>query len=235
MDIRMVRGACPHDCPDTCGMVMEVSGNKVLSIQGDPDHPITRGWLCAKVRPYLDHVYHPDRLLHPLRQTGPKGSGQFRPISWDEAIKEIADRWKEIIEKHGPEAILPYSYSGTLGLVQMVVSSGRFWNRLGASQLQRSICGAAAETAVEKTLGKRWSPPYHDVVHSKLVILWGHNPASTGPHFMPWLREAQRKGCILVVVDPRKTLSAQGAHLHLAPHPGSDGVLAMGLAKILVD
>ena len=229
-----IRGACPHDCPDTCGVVTTVEDGRAVDFRGDPDHPVTRGWLCAKVRPYLDHVYHPDRLLHPLARVGPKGGGQWRRISWDEALETIRSRWQAIIARHGAEAILPYSYSGTLGLVQMIVSSGRFWNRLGASTLERSICGAAAETAVEATLGKRLSAPYADVVHSKLVVLWGHNPHSTAPHFMPWLRHAQRLGCRVVVIDPRRTASAQGA-THLAVRPGTDGVLAMGLARLLVE
>jgi anaerobic selenocysteine-containing dehydrogenase len=229
-----VYGACPHDCPDTCGVITEVEDGRAVGFRGDPDNPVTRGWLCAKVRPYLDHVYHPDRLLYPLRRIGPKGSGQWQRITWPRALVEITRRWKAIIAEHGGEAILPYSYSGTLGLVQMTVSSARFWNRLGASQLQRSICGAAAEYAVEATLGSRWSPPYADVVHSKLVILWGHNPASTAPHFMPFLRQAQRAGCQVVVIDPRRTLSAAGAERHLAPLPGTDGALALGLAHVLV-
>src|SRR3954447_936474 len=172
----LVRGACPHDCPDTCGVLTEVVDGRAVSFQADPDHPVSHGWLCAKVRPYLDHVYHPGRLTHPLRRVGPKGSGQWQRVTWEGALAEIAARWKAIITESGAEAILPYSYSGTLGLVQMVVASGRFWNRLGASQLERSICGAAAETAVEATLGARWSAPYADVEHSKLVVLWGHNP-----------------------------------------------------------
>jgi anaerobic selenocysteine-containing dehydrogenase len=229
-----VRGACPHDCPDTCGVVTEVEGGRAVRFGGDPDHPVTRGWLCAKVRPYLDHVYHPGRLLHPLRRAGAKGEGRWQRISWDEALGEIGSRWKKIIAESGAEAILPYSYSGTLGLVQMGVASGRFWNRLGASRLERSICGAAAEAAVEGTLGKRWSAPYADVAHSRLVILWGHNPVSTAPHFMPFLRKAQHSGCKVVVIDPRRTLSAQGADWHLAPLPGSDGVLALGVAHLLV-
>jgi anaerobic selenocysteine-containing dehydrogenase len=230
----LVRGACPHDCPDTCAVLTEIEDGRAVGFRGDPEGPLTRGWLCAKVRPYLDHVYHPERLMHPLRRVGPKGGGRWERISWDEALAEIASRWKSIIAEDGPEAILPYSYSGTLGLVQMVVSSARLWNRLGVSQLERSICGAAAETAVESTLGKRWAPDYRDVVHSKLVILWGHNPSSTAPHFMPFLRQAQRAGCKLVVIDPRRTLSAQGADLHLAPRPGTDGALAMGIAYVLV-
>ncbi len=229
-----IRGACPHDCPDTCGVITTVEDGRAVDFRGDPDNPVTRGWLCAKVRPYLDHVYHPDRLLYPLARVGPKGGGQWRRISWDEAIETIRSRWQAIIAKFGAEAILPYSYSGTLGMVQMVVSSGRFWNRLGASTLDRAICGAAAETAVEAMIGKRCSAPYADVIHSKLVILWGHNPHSTAPHFMPWLRHAQRLGCRVVVIDPRRTPSANGA-THLALRPGTDGVLAMGLARLLVE
>jgi anaerobic selenocysteine-containing dehydrogenase len=230
----LVRGACPHDCPDTCGVVTEVRDGRAVAFRGDPDHAVTRGWLCAKVRPYLDHVYHPGRVLHPLRRSGPKGSGRWRQITWDEALGEIASRWQSIIAESGSEAILPYSYSGTLGLVQNAVTAGRFWARLGASQLWRSICGAAAERAVQATLGKRWSPPYEDVVHSRLVILWGHNPVSTAPHFLPFLRDAQRRGCRVVVIDPRRTKSAEGADWHLAPIPGSDGYLAMGIAHVLV-
>ncbi len=234
MTTLQVRGVCPHDCPDTCGIVTDVRNGVAVGFRGDAEHPVTRGWLCAKVRPYLEHVYHPDRVLHPLRRMGPKGAGQWRQITWAEAINEISGRWQEICDRDGPEAILPYSYSGTLGLVQMTVSSARLWNRLGASQLQRSICGAAAERAVEATLGLRWSPPYADVVHSKLVILWGHNPVSTAPHFMPFLRQAQRRGGRLIVIDPRRSASARGADWHLAPLPGTDGVLALAVAHVLV-
>ncbi len=154
-------------------------------------------------------------------------------MSWEEATSEIAGRWQEIISKYGAEAILPYSYSGTLGLVQMTIASARFWNRLGASQLQRTICGAAAEHAVRTTLGARWSPAYEDVLNSKLIIIWGHNPVSTAPHFMPFLRQAQRNGARLIVIDPRRTRTAKGADWHLAPLPGTDGALALGLAHII--
>jgi anaerobic selenocysteine-containing dehydrogenase len=234
MTAQLIHGACPHDCPDTCGVVTVVENGRAIDFYGDPNHPITDGWLCAKVRPYLDHVYHPERLTQPLRRVGPKGGGQWRPISWDEALAEIGERWRAIIAEHGAEAILPYSYSGTLGLVQMSVSGGRFWNRLGASRLERSICGAAAEFAVEATLGARRSQPYQDVVHSKLIILWGHNPVTTAPHFMPFLRQAQRNGAKLVVIDPRRTRSAKGADWHIAPRPGTDGALALAMGHLLV-
>jgi anaerobic selenocysteine-containing dehydrogenase len=229
-----VPGVCPHDCPDTCGVITEVREGRAVAFRGDPGHPITRGWLCAKVRPYLDHVYHPDRLLSPLRRQGPKGGGRWQAITWAEALDEIVQRWRQIIARYGAEAILPYSYSGTLGLVQMTAASARLWNRLGASQLERSICGAAAEMAVELTLGARWSPPYGEVLQSRLVIIWGHNPVTTAPHFMPFLQQARRAGCRVVVIDPRRTRTAQMADWHLAPRPGTDGVLALGLAHLLV-
>jgi anaerobic selenocysteine-containing dehydrogenase len=230
----LIPGACPHDCPDTCGLITEVENGRAVKFYGDPDHPITQGWLCAKVRPYLDHVYHPDRLHYPLRRVGPKGGGHWERISWDQALAEIAARWQAIIREYGPEAILPYSYSGTLGVVQMIVASARLWNRMGASQLERSICSAAATVAVEATLGARWSPPYEDVLNSRLVIIWGHNPVSTAPHFMPYLKDAQRRGCQVIVIDPRRTRTARGADRHLAPLPGTDGPLALGLAHVIV-
>ena len=234
-DTALVRGACPHDCPDTCGTLVEVVDGRAVGFRGDPDHPITDGWLCGKVRPYLEHVYHPDRLTTPLRRVGPKGAGQFAPISWDEAIGEIGDRWRGIIAEYGAEAILPYSYSGTLGLVQMAVSNGRFWNRLGASQLERAICGDAAQYAVERTLGARWAVPYADTAHSQAIFIWGHNPASTAPHFMPYLKDAQRRGCVVVVIDPKRTRTARTADWHVAPRPGTDGALALGLAHVIVN
>ncbi len=237
-DTATVRGACPHDCPDTCGFITEVVSEdgqrKAVAFYADPDHPVTDGWLCGKVRPYLEHVYHPDRLQYPLRRVGPKGSGQWARISWDEALAEIGDRWRRIIAERGAEAILPYSYSGTLGLVNMSVSSGRFWNRLGASQLDRAICGAAAEYAVEATLGARWAVPYADAAQAQLIIVWGHNPASTAPHFMPHLKAAQRNGGVVVVIDPRRTRTARTADWHIAPRPGTDGALALGLAHALI-
>lgn len=228
-----IRGACPHDCPDGCATLTEVRDGRAVRFGGDPDHPITQGWLCAKVRPYLERVYDPNRLLHPLRRVGPKGSGEWTRVSWAEAIAEIVDRWRAIIAEHGAAAILPYSYSGTLGLVEMAVASQRFWRRLGASDLERTICDAAATAAINATYGAGRAPDPRDVLDSKLILIWGHNPASTGPHFMPLLREAQRNGARVVVIDPRRTLTARSADLHIAPIPATDAALALGMMHVI--
>ncbi len=230
---RTVRGACPHDCPDTCATVATVRDGRVVGFAAEPAHPYTNGWLCAKVRPYLELVYHPDRLRYPLRHVGPKGAGSWQRIGWDEAIAEIAAHWRDIIATDGAAAILPYSYSGTLGLVQLTVCNRRLWNRMGASGLQRSICGAAAEVAVTATLGARRAPDPADLAHSRLILLWGHNPASTAPHVMPLLRQAQRNGAHVVVIDPRRTLTARSADEHIQPRPATDAALALGLMHVL--
>jgi anaerobic selenocysteine-containing dehydrogenase len=233
MTTQHIYGICPHDCPDSCGFITDVQDGTAVAVRPDKAHAITQGWLCVKVRNYLDHVYHPDRLTHPLRRAGPKGSGQWQRLSWAEAMAEIGERWRGIIHQYGAEAILPYSYSGTLGMVQNGVVAGRFWNRLGASQLERAICCEAAVTAVHHTLGQRLSPPYEHVLHSKLVVVWGSNPVSTAPHFMPFLRQAQRAGARLIVIDPRRTRTAKGADWHLAPLPGTDGALALGMGHVI--
>ncbi len=230
---RTVRGACPHDCPDTCALITEVRDDRAMSIRGDRDHPVTQGWLCTKVRPYLDRVYHPDRLTRPLRRAGAKGEGRWEPVSWEDAIAEIGGRWKQIIAEHGAAAILPYSYSGTLGLVQLAVTNTRFWNRLGASGLELSICGAAAEAAVTMTTGARLAPDPSDISNAKLILLWGHNPSSTSPHLVPFIRQAQRNGAYVVVIDPRRTLSARSADEHIQPKPATDGALALGLMNVI--
>src|SRR5215210_6101598 len=232
-DSVVFRGACPHDCPDTCATLVEVRDGRAVGFHGDPDHPFTQGWLCAKVRPYLDRVYSPDRLQYPLRRVGAKGSGEWARISWDDAIGEIAERWQGIFAEHGAAAILPYSFSGTLRLLQGGVASIRLWNRMGVSGLERSICGAAAETAVKMTLGGRLAPDARDVRHSRLIVIWGHNPASTSPHFMPFLRDAQRDGAYVVVIDLRRSTTARSADEHLRPRPATDGALALGLMHVL--
>ena len=234
-NLRVVFGACPHDCPDCCALETQVDEQgRAVSVRGRSDHPVTRGWLCAKVNRYLDRVYHPERLLYPMRRVGPKGSGAFGRISWDEAITEITERWRDIIARYGAQCILPYSYAGTLGLVNNSVTNTRFWNRLGASQLERTICGAAAEEAVVLTIGSRLAPSPQMLVHSKLILIWGSNPASTAPHIMPFLREAQRKGTRVIVIDPIRTLTARSADRHIQPFPGTDAALALAMMHVMV-
>jgi anaerobic selenocysteine-containing dehydrogenase len=182
----------------------------------------------------LERVYHPERLLTPLRRTGPKGSGTFVPISWDEALQEIVERWHDLIARHGAQCLLPYSYAGTLGLVNGAVSDARLWNRLGASRLARAICGAAAEEAVLLTVGGRLAPAPEFLPLSKLILIWGSNPASTAPHIMPFLREAQRQGTKVIVIDPVRTLTARSADQHIQPFPGTDAALALGMMHVLV-
>ena len=233
--LRTVYGACPHDCPDCCALETQVDEQgRAVTVRGRSDHPVTRGWLCAKVNRYLERVYHPDRLRYPMHRVGPKGSGLFERISWDEAVAEITSRWSDIIAQHGAQCILPYSYAGTLGLVNNAVVNSRFWNRLGASQLERSICGAAAEEAVILTIGARLAPSPQMLLHSKLILIWGSNPASTAPHIMPFLREAQRKGTRVIVIDPIRTLTARSADQHIQPFPGTDAALALSMMYVMV-
>ena len=233
--LRIVYGACPHDCPDCCALETQVDEQgRAVNVRGRNDHPVTRGWLCAKVNRYLERVYHPERLLYPQRRVGPKGSGQFERITWDEAISEIASRWQDIIVYHGAQCILPYSYAGTLGLVNNSVVNSRFWNRMGASKLERSICGAAAEEAVLLTVGARMAPTPQMLLQSKLILIWGSNPASTAPHLMPFLREAQRNGSRIIVIDPIRTLTARSADQHIQPLPGTDAALALSMMYVMV-
>lgn len=233
--LRVVYGSCPHDCPDCCALETQVDEQgRAVSIRGRANHPVTRGWLCAKVNRYLERVYHPERLLYPMRRVGPKGSGTFTRISWEEAIAEITSHWRDISERHGSQCILPYSYAGTLGLVQGAVTDSRFWNRLGACRLERAICGHAAEEAVLLTIGGRLAPPPEMLVHSKLIVIWGSNPASTAPHVMPFIRQAQRNGSRVIVIDPLRTLTARSADQHIQPFPGTDAALALGMMHVMV-
>ncbi len=233
--LRVVYGSCPHDCPDCCALETQVDEEgRAVSVRGRADHPVTRGWLCAKVNRYLERVYHPERLLYPQRRVGARGSGEFVRISWEEALAEIAGRWRDIIARHGAQAILPYSYAGTLGLVQGAVTDTRLWNRLGARRLERTICGAAAEEAVILTVGGRLAPPPQTITQSKLILIWGSNPASTAPHLMPFLREAQRNGSKVIVIDPIRTLTARSANQHIQPFPGTDAALALGMMHVMV-
>jgi anaerobic selenocysteine-containing dehydrogenase len=231
---RIVHGVCPHDCPDTCGMRVTVEDGRAVRVEGDPTHPITRGFLCVKVNQYVEHVYSERRVLTPRRRVGPKGSGEFVEIGWDEALDEIAARFAAIVAEHGTEAILPYSYSGTLGLLHNYSMDYRFFYRLGASLLQRTICTAAAVEGNKYTLGSYYGTDPEQFPNAKLVICWGTNPVTSNPHLMPFLKAAQDNGAMLVVIDPRRTRTAERADWHLQPLPGSDAALALGLMHVII-
>ena len=229
----VVRGACPHDCPDTCSWLVTVRNGRAVRIAADPTHPHTNGFLCVKVREYLSLVYHPDRILHPLKRVGAKGEGRFQRISWEEALDTIARRWTELCASHGPASILPYSYSGTLGVVHNESLDRRFFHRLGASELDRTICSSAGSAGIHYTLGARLGADPETIPQARLVIVWGANPASTHPHFIPLLQQARRIGAQVVLIDPRRTLTANHADWFLPIFPGTDSALALGMMHVL--
>jgi anaerobic selenocysteine-containing dehydrogenase len=229
--VRTVHGACPHDCPDTCAMRITVQGTRILRIQGDPDHPPTHGALCTKVSRYAERTDHPERLLRPRRRVGPKGSGRWEDIGWDEALDTVAQRLSAIAGR-GPraaEAILPYSYAGTMGLVQGESMAARFFHRLGASRLDRTICSSAGGEALAATYGHKLGMHLEDYAHSRLIVIWGSNSITSNLHFWTFAQEAKRRGARLVCIDPRRTETADKCHQHLALLPGTDGALALGV------
>ncbi len=228
-----VKGACGHDCPDTCGWVVTVEQGRATSLVGDRNHPFTRGTLCAKVNHYLERVYHPDRVLHPLKRVGPKDSGQFERVSWDEALADIAARWQAIIAEHGAEAILPYSSAGVQGLVQQASIDMRLFGALGASRLDRNICGAVAAAGMKATLGVGTGIDPEDVAHARLIVLWGTNTVITNLHYWPQVKAAQKAGATLVVIDPVRTRTAEEADWHIQLLPGSDAALAMAMMHVM--
>ena len=228
MSSRTVHAACPHDCPDTCAIRVSVENGVAVRVQGDPDHPPTHGALCTKVARYTERVYHPERLLHPLRRTGPKGSGRFERVTWPTALDEIGGRLREIAGRDA-QAILPYSYSGTLGLVQGEGMASRFFNRLGASRLDRTICASAGATALNLTYGSRVGMHVEHFQESRLILIWGSNSIASNLHFWTFAQAAKRAGAKLICIDPRRTETADKCHQHLALLPGTDGALALGL------
>ncbi|MFN8484594.1 MAG: molybdopterin-dependent oxidoreductase [Anaerolineae bacterium] len=234
-DLRVVHAVCPHDCPDTCAMKVTVREGRAVKIEGDPTHPTTRGFLCGKVgQHYLEMVYSPRRVLTPRRRVGSKGSGRFEAITWDEAIAEIVERFGGIIAAHGAEAILPYSYSGTLGLLNEGSMDRRFFHRLGASQLERTICSEAGATAWKYTYGASLGTDPEAFAHARLIIVWGSNPATSNTHLMPFITAARKAGARLIVIDPRQTRTARLADWHIAPRPGTDAALALALMNVII-
>ena len=269
---KVVHAACPHDCPDACGVLITVDDGKAVKIQGDPAHPVTRGFLCAKVAKYLDRVYSPDRVLYPMRRVGPKGtsnrvartspsagSGQalsehdqfegtsdksvrptqpvprpeFVRISWDEALDEIAARFKSTTAEFGSESILPYSYGGTLGKLGFGSMDRRFFHRLGASQLARTICAEAGAAGVKSVFGVNMGTEPEQFRHSKYIIAWAANIHGNNVHLWPFIEEARRNGAKLVVIDPYRTRTAACADWHIPINPGTDVALALGMMHVI--
>jgi len=230
----IVRGACPLDCPDTCAMLVHVQGGRVVRLQGDPAHPVTQGFLCTKVNRYAERTYSPDRLTTPLRRVGAKGEGRFEPATWEEALEDIAARLRAVVEEHGGEAILPYSYCGTMGLVQGSSMDRRFFHRLGASLLARTICATAGSEGWRHTYGDRMGPTPEEVEHSRLVLLWGTNTLTSNPHLWPALRRARERGARLIAIDPIRTRTAAQCDEHLAIRPGTDAALALGMMHVFL-
>ena len=228
-------GACPHDCPDTCAMVFEVEAGKLVGVRGRADHPMTRGGLCTKLRDYEQRHYHPDRLLYPLRRSGPKGSGQFTRISWDQALNEIALRWKRLIAEHGPQAIAPYSYLGHQGLVHGLNGGDAFFNRMGATVTERTFCGEGSATAWLMTYGPSGGMDPESFKHSKLIVIWACNSVSTNLHHWHIVKDAQKAGAKVIVIDAWRSRTAKEADWHLAPRPGTDGALAMALINVIIE
>src|ERR1700676_5367033 len=261
---KVVHAACPHDCPDACGVLITVQDGRATKIQGDPAHPVTRGFLCAKVAKYLDRVYSPDRVLYPMRRI-PKGlsgersvappgqplrlrSGQARGavptraaddsvwqrITWDEALDEITAKFRTIISEFGSEAILPYSYGGTLGILNGASMDRRFFHRLGASQLARNICSAAGEAGLKSVIGVKLGTEPEQFLHSRYIIAWASNIHGNNVHLWPFIVEARRKGAKLVVIDPYRTRTAACADWYLPINPGTDAALALGLMNVII-
>ncbi len=234
MSEKLVLSACPHDCPDTCSMVTTVRDGVAVKVRGNPDHPFTRGGLCVKVNDYEQRVYSSDRVLRPLRRTGPKGSGTFEPISWDAALAEIKARWTGIIDESGPAAILPYSYLGTQGTLNGLSVGDAFFNKLGATISERTFCDSGAITAFFMTCGPTAAIDPESFVHSRFIVLWAINSISTNLHHWPFIAEAQRRGAKIVVVDPVATRTAKAADWHIKLRPGTDAALALGMINVII-
>ncbi|MGV7210978.1 molybdopterin-dependent oxidoreductase [Oxalobacteraceae bacterium A2-2] len=233
MTTTQVRAACPHDCPDTCALLVTVEDGVATAVKGDPDHPTTAGVLCTKVARYTERTYHPDRLLYPLRRVGKKGEGKFERISWDEALDAIAGRLTAIASR-APEAILPYSYCGTMGLLQGESMSLRFFHKLGASLLDRTICATAGFTGYKYTIGATVGTDLEQFQDAKLILIWGGNPIASNLHFWTRAMEAKRKGARLIAIDPYRSLTAEKCHQHIALLPGTDAALALGMMHVLI-
>jgi anaerobic selenocysteine-containing dehydrogenase len=227
------RSVCPYDCPDTCGLLVTLENGRAAAVAGDPAHPFTRGALCPKMAHYERTVHSPDRLTRPLLRTGLKGAGEFRPVSWPEAIDLIAERWRAIIAAHGAEAILPYSYAGTMGLVQRNAGHA-FFHRLGASRLERTICSSSKDAGWKAVMGNTLAMHPDEAIDSDLIILWSLNAVATNIHFLHSVREAKKRGARVWLIDTYETPTARLADRVFLTRPGADAALALGMMHVMV-
>jgi anaerobic selenocysteine-containing dehydrogenase len=229
------KSVCALDCPDTCALEIEVDGTgRGTKLRGDREHPVTRGFLCGKVAQYLEREYHPERLLYPMRRIGAKGEGQFQRIGWEEALDAIAARLTAVADADGPEAILPYSYAGTMGFLNGSGMDRRFFHRLGASRLDRTICSAAGGEALTLSQGVKLGTEPEQFANAKLILAWGANVLGTNVHLWPWIVEARRKGAKFYTIDPIRNRTGKAADKHFAIYPGSDLALALGLVHVIL-
>lgn len=233
-NLKVFHAVCPHDCPDTCSMLVTVKDGIAIKVEGNPDHRFTDGFLCTKVSKYLDRVYHEGRVLYPQKRVGPKGSGQFTRISWNEALDEIATRFKQIISKHGAQAILPYSYAGTMGLLNYGSMDRRFFHRLGASLLDRTICATAGGVGYQYTVGAKYGYDPEAIKHAKLIVIMGSNILTANVHMWPFITEARKSGAKIICIDPYQNRTAAVSDEYIAIKPGTDGALALGLMHVIV-
>src|SRR6267142_2322021 len=231
-DIR--HSVCALDCPDACALLINVEDGRGSRLRGDPEHPVTRGFLCGKVARYLEREYSPERLLYPRKRTGAKGAGKFERISWDEAIDTIAERLTSIAAEYGSEAILPYSYAGTMGFLNGSGMDRRFFHRLGASRLDRTICSSAGGAGLTHTLGFKYGTEPEQFRDSKLIIAWGANILATNVHLWPFIVEARRNGAKFYTIDPVRTRTGRLSDKHFFINPGSDLALALGLMHVII-
>jgi anaerobic selenocysteine-containing dehydrogenase len=230
---KIIRGACPHDCPDTCALVITVENGRAIKVAGAEDHPTTNGFLCTKVNRYLERTYSPQRVLYPMKRVGEKGQGNFTRISWDEALDTVAAKFKKIASDN-PQAILPYSYAGTMGLVQGESMDRRFFHKLGASLLDRTICASAGAAGYKATIGLSMGTDPERFSDAKLILIWGSNPITSNVHLWPQILKAQRKGAKVIAIDPYRSLTAEKCDEHLALFPGTDGALALAMMHVII-
>ena len=229
----IVETACPLDCPDACTLAVTVQHGKVVALDGSHKNPVTNGYICAKVRKFGERVYGPDRLLYPAVRKGRKGEGRFKRTTWDDALEIVADRFRRAKASHGGESILPFSYGGSNGLLTQDNLDAQLWRRFGTSQLARTVCAAPTGAANQALYGKMPSVTYQDYPEAALIVLWGVNPSASGIHLVPYVRDAQKRGAKLVVVDPRTTALARTADVHLAVRPGTDVAVALAIHRYL--